>query len=890
MKKYLLIALASLFAFSSCSKESNEAPEVNTDKTVTLTFTSKRPQLKSDTKTAWDATSSSIVWSATDKIKVGFTYNGSWWAQTAAYSSENASPNNHIKFYQSSEVTIDETNSSIGTFTVPSTFKNEGATSGSYKFYAVYPADLIDNSLDSAPSATVTLKTSQTPGIGTFDRTTDIMVGASNAIISTGLPSDPIELNWKRVVAHADLSFSQMNFNGTEIPQKITLTFNEEAKVAGSFSVNISDGTIGTGSANEIVLEGTGLVVDGSSIKVWACVLPVTFTSLDVEIKTDKATYTRSIDSINKTFKQNSRNKLTVNMSTADRAAATQYDWVKKDLSTITSSDVFVIVGNNGANYAMSNDKGTTNPPLAVAVTVANDKLSSSPVESIQWTLSGNSTDGYTFYPNGTSEKWLYVYDNNNGLRVGTSADKVFKIQDDYLFNTGKSRYIGVYNSADWRSYGTINNNIKDQTFAFYVKTAKDTRAEAGLSYAQSEYSANLGESFTAPTLTNPNNLTVSYSSSNESVATVNASTGAVTLVAAGSTVITASFAGDATYQPGTASYTLTVTDPNTNDGSLEHPYTASEAAALASAGNTGSYYISGIVTKVQFQYDESHGTAAFWIDENGSLDNLFEGYHIKYFGNVNWVEGNAEIAVDDEVIIYGTLTLYNTTPETSSGYLVSLNGKTKGLTPGTLTATPDNANKQITVTWDAATGTSSAISYVVSCGTQTYNATAAGSHTFTMTNFGIYDITVTASASDAISATATTTATLTDPSSSSPDPETITFSTLGLTNEHQYLDPFDGGNFTITFAGGDNDGKYYNTGSGIRTYGNGTITISSSYDIKEIAFTWSGSYAPSADNADPTGYSTDTKKWTGNAKTVTLTRPTGSGHWRLQAVTVVYK
>lgn len=53
----------------------------------------------------------------------------------------------------------------------------------------------------------------------------------------------------------------------------------------------------------------------------------------------------------------------------------------------------------------------------------------------------------------------------------------------------------------------------------------------------------------------------IAYSSSNSAVATVNSSTGALTLVGIGTTTITASFAGDATYQEAEAEYTLTVTD-----------------------------------------------------------------------------------------------------------------------------------------------------------------------------------------------------------------------------------------------------------------------------------------------------------------------------------------
>ena len=144
--------------------------------------------------------------------------------------------------------------------------------------------------------------------------------------------------------------------------------------------------------------------------------------------------------------------------------------WVLTDLADLTSTDVFVIVGNNGSNYAMSNNNGTGSAPTAVAVTIANDAITSTVASTIQWTVSGNATDGYTFYPNGETETWLYCINNNNGLRVGTGENKLFSITDDYLYNEGQLRYIGIYNSQDWRSYTSINANITGQTFAFYKK------------------------------------------------------------------------------------------------------------------------------------------------------------------------------------------------------------------------------------------------------------------------------------------------------------------------------------------------------------------------------------------------------------------------------------
>lgn len=117
-----------------------------------------------------------------------------------------------------------------------------------------------------------------------------------------------------------------------------------------------------------------------------------------------------------------------------------------------------------------------------------------------------------------------------------------------------------------------------------------------------------------------------------------------------------------------------------------------------------------------------------------------------------------------------------------------------------------------------------------------------------------------------------------------------IIFSNLGLTDGEKYSEPFDGNGFTVTFAGGANDGRYYNTGSGIRTYGGGTITIASSHNITNLVLTWDGNNKPSnANNVNVGTYNTETGVWTGSSKSIVFTRPSGSGHWRLQSIQATY-
>ncbi len=89
------------------------------------------------------------------------------------------------------------------------------------------------------------------------------------------------------------------------------------------------------------------------------------------------------------------------------------------------------------------------------------------------------------------------------------------------------------------------------------------TQQPAGIKFETTEYTANVGEAFETPVLTNPNGLTVTYSTSDASKATVNATTGTVTIVAEGIVTITATFEGNASYNAGTASYTITISDPS---------------------------------------------------------------------------------------------------------------------------------------------------------------------------------------------------------------------------------------------------------------------------------------------------------------------------------------
>lgn len=121
------------------------------------------------------------------------------------------------------------------------------------------------------------------------------------------------------------------------------------------------------------------------------------------------------------------------------------------------------------------------------------------------------------------------------------------------------------------------------------------------------------------------------------------------------------------------------------NDGSLAKPYTVKEITALAAelAENETSeadYYFKGKISTIKYTFSAQYGTATFFISDDGAAANEFQIYSAYYYGGNAWVEGNTQIAVGDEVVIYGKICNYKGTLETASkkAYVYSINGKTK--------------------------------------------------------------------------------------------------------------------------------------------------------------------------------------------------------------------
>ena len=159
--------------------------------------------------------------------------------------------------------------------------------------------------------------------------------------------------------------------------------------------------------------------------------------------------------------------------------------YTKTAYADLQNGDVVIITELVGTNvYAASNDNGTSAAPTAVSVTVANDAITTD-ATNILWTVVKDGAN-ISFK---TGDNYLYCTNTNNGMRVGSNSNNVFSIDANsgYLYNNGTSRFIGVYNSSDWRCYTTVNANIKDQTLAFYAVGGSTPSESVVANFCQTE-------------------------------------------------------------------------------------------------------------------------------------------------------------------------------------------------------------------------------------------------------------------------------------------------------------------------------------------------------------------------------------------------------------------
>ena len=172
----------------------------------------------------------------------------------------------------------------------------------------------------------------------------------------------------------------------------------------------------------------------------------------------------------------------------------------------------------------------------------------------------------------------------NSSMTISSEVGDIIKVE-----LTTKERDDNKYNascfSAEGYSYADVNSTSgvwtgssetvtlaasaqvrMTQIVVIYTPNGNVPKQAAGLNYETKNYEITVGEEFVAPSLTNPHDLAVTYAGNNNSVATVDAASGALTLTGTAGTVkVTASSEESESYYAGSASYTLVVKEVSDN-------------------------------------------------------------------------------------------------------------------------------------------------------------------------------------------------------------------------------------------------------------------------------------------------------------------------------------
>lgn len=546
MKKFssLFVSVAAAaMALVSCQVEDSVIDNPS-EEAVTIRVHASANELKSDdpaTKTYIDNTNT-ILWGTGEYMKLALTAGET----TTFANSTDASAN-----------TFDGQPSATFEFSVTPESASE------YVYQGLYPASAASTiSNTNAANYKVNLPAIQNATASSYDPAAYIMVAKPETF--TSVQTDWVA-SFRRGTALNKITLKNVPSGVSFKRVKITA---EGKKLAGGrhFDLTAGEGTDVYGNESTIEVH-FATPLTGSNVDVW-------FTSWNVEIAesetltivaytTDKKSYTKAITvPAGRTikFQEGYLNTLGANLSGIDPADVTEFE-----------AGDYVVLAKSGSDYfALKAEKEAGKERLLSVEYTGNLDSYYGDAELI-WTIT-KSSDSFIFE---NDSKYLgYKGSDNESYWLEADANWT---ENNYLLDVTPQETAGQYYvtlHSDGSRY--LSKNSSGSFFAFYGNTTQkadivfvpatvDTRTPVTLSFAEdaiNKTTANYSE-FTGQTATaNPSVSGITYAIEGDNIGTITAATGAVALNGnTGSATVTATFAGDATYRPASASYTITVVD-----------------------------------------------------------------------------------------------------------------------------------------------------------------------------------------------------------------------------------------------------------------------------------------------------------------------------------------
>ena len=446
MKMNRLFALSATMAlFMACEVREPEGVslfpenlvEISDPEGQTFIFSSE-----AETKTVYD--NGTILWSKGDMIRMAFKVDDAWAGANGSLTTSYSS----AKIYASNALT---SGGETAEFTVPTTFT--GSQTGNYSFYTVYPSSVCGTNFTALGKVSANLPGTQMPPDGSFDSKADLMVGTS-PVAYTSKPTGAVPLMWTRLVSHADITLKNIkDLTEGETVTSVTLTAQDGCILTGTHTLDITTGalTATAGSSNSVTVKGDNLSFSSGNLEFWACILPVTITSLDVTLVTSRGTYTRSITGIQKTFKANAHCTLGINMANCTPPPVEEVEVYQK-VTTAPSdwSGDYLIVYESGSKAFDGSLTTLDASGNNFAVTISDGEIEATDYNKARQFTIAKSGSNYTI--KSTSGYYIGTESKDNSLKTSTdsgllntislsSGNAVIKSSNDcyLMFNTNTS-------------------------------------------------------------------------------------------------------------------------------------------------------------------------------------------------------------------------------------------------------------------------------------------------------------------------------------------------------------------------------------------------------------------------------------------------------------------
>ena len=535
-KSFILLSALAVAAFASCVKE--QSVDVKEEaKGVPFEFTASTV----DTKTTSEGMATS--WKANDKINLFHAE-----ASTTDYR-------------ENDQFTITSENLAAKKFTGTLTSALDPAKS--YDWYALYPYNV---------AFTTPANTTGYVNIGGSTRT---QTGNDNTAHLAELPLVGLATD----VDAADKPAITMNHmaavvkivvtNTTSEPLTVTgISITAPVKITGQFIVDFSDpanpaysdGDYCYNYSNLKVNSGTALG-NGESAEFYIPIKPVTFAKGSTfSIKVNTYTKEKEMPSA---FTFTPGKMTTINFN-YDKTFTSKNFYLA---SSITAGDKVMFVNGKSGDVQVMAHYGGANNYTATLGSITAGRLPSTSSMGV-FTVAGNSTDGYTFFDPET-EKFVTATDiNNKNYLKGVDAADAYSLWGVAIADAatitckGKDvRNIIKYNSAS-TLFSAYNSDYTTDMGPVYIFKQDDRTPLTTYEFASTSVTKTPEEatSYTGLAVTSSPSVSSTYSMTGDVIGTINPSTGELDLDGTeGTAVVTASFAGDVTYAPATASYTVIV-------------------------------------------------------------------------------------------------------------------------------------------------------------------------------------------------------------------------------------------------------------------------------------------------------------------------------------------